>query len=65
MSAILVQDYEEKRIENIKMKLKLKAAERVMREVDRLVDSHRLSSRSQLADARLDYSEPHNYEYTK
>ena len=46
-------------------KLKLKAAERVMREVDRLVDDKKISSRSQLADARLDYSEPHKYEYTK
>lgn len=45
--------------------LKLRAADVMARIVDEMVDADKLNPRSRLADARLDYGQPHQYEFTK
>ena len=43
--------------------LKLVAADAVMHKIDRAVDNQVLGSRSAIADARLNYGDPHVYEH--
>lgn len=43
----------------------LRAADTMARIIDDMVDDGKLSSRSPLADARLDYGQPHEYKHTK
>ena len=47
------------------LKLKLKAADLVMKAIDEMVDRGALDSRSQIADARLNYCVPFQYHYLK
>ena len=48
--------------ENTQMQTRLIAADHVMEEVDRMVKIGKLNSRSGIADRRLDYGEPFDYE---
>jgi hypothetical protein len=45
--------------------LKLRAADQIAKIIDEMVDADTLNSRSRLADARLDYGQPHQYEHLK
>jgi hypothetical protein len=45
--------------------LKLRAADQMAKIIDEMVDSDTLNARSRLADARLDYGQPHQYEHLK
>jgi hypothetical protein len=45
--------------------LKLRAADQMAKIIDEMVDADTLNSRSRLADARLDYGQPHQYEHLK
>ena len=47
------------------LKLKLKAADLVMKAIDETVERGALDSRSQIADARLNYCVPFQYHYLK
>jgi hypothetical protein len=45
--------------------LKLRAADQMAKIIDEMVDSDTLNARSRLADVRLDYGQPHQYEHLK
>jgi hypothetical protein len=47
-----------------KLLLKLKDADAMAKEIDRLIGCRQLNSRSKLADIRLDYGQPHEYEWS-
>lgn len=43
--------------------LKLRVADEMAKEIDRLVSINRMDSRSKLADIRLNYGQPYKYEF--
>jgi len=57
------QSPEQREINHLKMKLI--AADKVMLQLDDLIHRNKLNARSKVADARLDYGTPFEYEYNK
>jgi hypothetical protein len=51
--------------ENAKLRLKLRAADAVMMKIDYAIRCGQLNPRTLIADARLDYGNPDEYEFSK
>lgn len=59
MGGIIVEAIEE----NARLRLQLEKADKMAYEIDICVERLILDSRSPVSDARLDYGDPHKYEF--